>query len=162
MGYSPPGSSVHGILRARILEWAAISFSRGSSQPRDGTRVSSIAGRFFTIWATREASFSLEFDQFKGSPGECLYNIKAKGGGHHICSLSLTNWHANCISKTLHPKQNNYAAIRLHSTSFWLQGMCSLSLGFFLIIELNSQFFSMTKAELGLPLTLWQMIFFSI
>ena len=78
MGYSPPGSSVHGILRARILEWAAISFSRGSSQPRDGTRVSSIAGRFFTIWATREASFSLEFDQFKGSPGECLYNIKAR------------------------------------------------------------------------------------
>ena len=47
-------SSVHGILQARILEWVAISFSRGPSQPRDRTRVSCIAGRCFTIWATRE------------------------------------------------------------------------------------------------------------
>ena len=46
---SPPGSSVHGILQARILKWVAISYSRGSSQPRDETRVSRIAGRFFTI-----------------------------------------------------------------------------------------------------------------
>ena len=52
---SPPGSSVHGILQARILEWVAIPFSRGSSWPRDRTWVSRIAGRFFTIWATREA-----------------------------------------------------------------------------------------------------------
>ena len=52
---SPPGSSVHGILHARILEWVAIPFSRGSSQPRDRTRVSCVAGRFFTDWATREA-----------------------------------------------------------------------------------------------------------
>ena len=52
---SPLGSSVHGILQARILEWVAISFSRGSSQPRDQTLVSWIAGRFFTIWTTREA-----------------------------------------------------------------------------------------------------------
>ena len=43
------------ILQARILEWVAISFSRGSSQPRDWTLVSCIEGRFFTIWATREA-----------------------------------------------------------------------------------------------------------
>ena len=50
-----PGSSVHGILQARILEWVAISFSRGFSQPRYWTWVSCIAGRFFTIWATREA-----------------------------------------------------------------------------------------------------------
>ena len=39
---SPPGSSIHGILQARILEWVAISFSRGSSRPRDGTHVSCI------------------------------------------------------------------------------------------------------------------------
>ena len=51
-----PGSAVHGILQARILERAAISFSRGSSQPRDRTQVSCIADRRFTIWATREAS----------------------------------------------------------------------------------------------------------
>ena len=49
MDCSPPGSSVHGIPQAGILEWVAISFSRGSSQPRDQTQVSCIAGRFFSI-----------------------------------------------------------------------------------------------------------------
>ena len=52
---SPPSSSVHGILQARVLEWVAISFSRGSSRPRDWTQVSRIAGRCFNLWATREA-----------------------------------------------------------------------------------------------------------
>ena len=47
--------AVHGNLQARVLEWAAFPFSRGSSQPRDGTQVSHIAGGFFTSWATREA-----------------------------------------------------------------------------------------------------------
>ena len=51
---SPPGSSVHGIFQARVLEWVAISFSRGSSWPRDRTWVSGITGRLFTIWATRD------------------------------------------------------------------------------------------------------------
>ena len=51
---SPPGSSVHGIFQARVLEWVAISFSRGSSQPRDRTQVSHIAGRCFNLWAIRE------------------------------------------------------------------------------------------------------------
>ena len=49
------GYTVHGILQARILEWVAIPSSRGSSQPRDQTQVSHIAGGFFTISATREA-----------------------------------------------------------------------------------------------------------
>ena len=47
MDCSPPGTSLHGILRARVLKWAAISFSRGSSRPRDPTCVSSIVGRCF-------------------------------------------------------------------------------------------------------------------
>ena len=55
MGYSTSSSSVYGIFQARILEWVAISFSRGSSQPRDPIQVSYIAGRFFTVCATREA-----------------------------------------------------------------------------------------------------------
>ena len=55
MNCSLPGSSTHGILQARILEWVAIPFSRGSSCSRDQTPVYCIAGRFFTIWATREA-----------------------------------------------------------------------------------------------------------
>ena len=51
----PTDYSVHGILQARILEWVAFPFSRGSSQPRDRTQVSCGAGRFFPSWATREA-----------------------------------------------------------------------------------------------------------
>ena len=49
MDCSLPGSSIHGIFQARVLEWVAISFSMGSSQPRDRTRVSCIAGRCFTL-----------------------------------------------------------------------------------------------------------------
>ena len=52
---SLPGFSVHGIFQARVLEWVAVSFSRGSSQPRNWTQVSHIAGRRCTIWATKEA-----------------------------------------------------------------------------------------------------------
>ena len=55
MNCSLPGSSIHRISQARILEWIAISFSRGSSQPRDRTWVSCFAGRFFTVWATSKA-----------------------------------------------------------------------------------------------------------
>ena len=60
--HSPPGSSVHGILQARILQWVAVPFFRGSSQPRDQTQVSHIAGRLFTIWAKRKPIF------FQGQP----------------------------------------------------------------------------------------------
>ena len=55
MDCSPPGYCVHGIFQARILKWVAIPFSKGSCQPRDRTWVSCTAGRFFIIWATREA-----------------------------------------------------------------------------------------------------------
>ena len=55
----PMDYTVRGIHQARILEWVAFPFSRGSSQPRDQTQVSHIAGRFFTSWATREAQSSL-------------------------------------------------------------------------------------------------------
>ena len=57
MDYSPAGSPVHGISQARILDWVAIaiSFSKGSFRPRDESKVSSTAGRFFTDWAAEEA-----------------------------------------------------------------------------------------------------------
>ena len=55
MNCSLPGPSVHGILQPRIPEWVAIPFSRGSSQPRDWIWVCCLAGRFFTVWGTREA-----------------------------------------------------------------------------------------------------------
>ena len=57
MDCNPPGSSVHGILQARILEWVAISFSKGSSWPGDWTQVSHIAGRLFTNWVIRKDLF---------------------------------------------------------------------------------------------------------
>ena len=55
----PVDYTVHGILRAKILEWVAVLFSRGSSQPKDQTQVSHIAGGFFTSGVTREALFIL-------------------------------------------------------------------------------------------------------
>ena len=61
MDCSLPGSSIHGIFQARILEWVAISFSRGSSWPRDWTQVSGIAGRRFTVWTTREALIQIYY-----------------------------------------------------------------------------------------------------
>ena len=60
MDCSLPSSSAHGILQAKILEWVSISFSRGSSQHRDRTWVCCMAGRFFTIWATKEAHTPLK------------------------------------------------------------------------------------------------------
>ena len=57
MDCSLPGSSVHGILQAGILEWVAISFSRGSSWPKNWNQASGIAGGCFTDWASREAQY---------------------------------------------------------------------------------------------------------
>ena len=72
MDCSLPGSSVHGISQAIVLEWIAISFSRGSSRPRDQTRVSRLVDRCFTIWATGKSS---------------LWNSLGKNTG--VSSLSL-------------------------------------------------------------------------
>ena len=74
MDYSISGSSVHGIFQARVLEWIAIAFSRGSSWPRNRTRVSRIAGRRFTLWAAVYTSHNNEqylccnFKHQKGPP----------------------------------------------------------------------------------------------
>ena len=83
MDHSLPGSSVHGIFQAIVLEWTAISFSRGSSRPRDRTWVSRIVDRHFTGWATREVQISavateLEKVSFHSNPKErqCQRKIK--------------------------------------------------------------------------------------
>ena len=77
-----PSSSVHGILQARILEWVAISYSRGSSPPRDRTQVSHIAGRRFNLCTTREAlkykNPSTNIKDFKGGKEA---RLKEGGGG---------------------------------------------------------------------------------
>ena len=58
MDCSPPGSSVQGVLQARILEWVVMPSSKGSSQPGNQTQIFHIAGGFFTVWATREALYN--------------------------------------------------------------------------------------------------------
>ena len=78
---SPPGFSVHGIFQARILEWAAIFFSRGSTQSRDQTWVFFIPERYFTIWATR--IFSLF--------AKVLF-IFLPYKSFSLCNLSKTSW----------------------------------------------------------------------
>jgi len=86
--------TVHGILQARILEWVAFPFSRGSSWPRDRTQVSHIAGRFFTSWATSGEENSVEVNSTAqvtnkdGSTkwwdasilGDCVCNLKEESG----------------------------------------------------------------------------------
>ena len=79
---SPQSFSIHRILQARTLEWVAISFSKGSSWPRDWTQVSHIAGRHFNLCTTREAlkykNPSTNIKDFKGGKEA---RLKEKGGG---------------------------------------------------------------------------------
>ena len=77
MDCSLPGSSVHGIFQARVLELVAISFSRVSSWPRDGIQVSYIVGRHFIIWATREVSKGSRIWEASGKEAE-----DSSRGGH--------------------------------------------------------------------------------
>ena len=84
MDYSPPGSSVYGILQATILEWGAISFSRGSSQHRDRTQVSCIIGRYVTIWAKwfkalLKPGSSVTWEWFSCKEQEMQYHLTLKG-----------------------------------------------------------------------------------
>ena len=71
----PMDYTVHGILQARVLESVAFPFSRGSSQPRDRTQVSHIAGRFFTVWTTREAQ-----EYWSGQPIPSPEDVPNSGG----------------------------------------------------------------------------------
>ena len=77
---NPMDYTVHEILQARILEWVAFPFSRGSSQPRDRTQVSRAEGGFFTSWVTREAQ-GRSPGEGNGNPLQysCLDNPKDRG-----------------------------------------------------------------------------------
>ena len=87
MDCSLPGSSLHGILQARVLERVDISFSRGSSQLRDQTGVSHIPGRRFNLWATREVELILKMN--------CVYKFCSKKFTYHL----LSTWNS---SSTFH------------------------------------------------------------
>ena len=101
MDCSPPGSSVHGILQARILEWVAVSFSGGYSRPRDRTLVSYIAGGFFTTSATWEALFPFFFQ----SLATVLFEHEGRAMSllsflwHIICGLTYSRYSINFLSE---------------------------------------------------------------
>ena len=83
---SPASSSVHGILEARILEWVASPFSRGSSWPRVRIWVSCIAGRFFTDWAIREACKCWKYVQICPESHHVLVQTPKVVNGTFLCS----------------------------------------------------------------------------
>ena len=114
MNCSPPGSSVHEILQARILEWVAISFSKESSQPRDWTRVACIAGRFFMVWATREAPGFLEVQN--ALQLEAMYPSNPISPG--LCSLSPPQFlpHLRNSVSFSNTKLFHYVGLPIHSS----------------------------------------------
>ena len=87
MDCSPPGSSIHGIFQARVLEWVAISFFRGSSRPKDRTRVSHVVDRCFTTLQRLQLEGLSQFHLGLISPS----------------SLSLLIWTPSCFSSFTHP-----------------------------------------------------------
>ena len=104
--------TVHGILQARILEWVAFPFSRASSQPRDWTQVSCIAGRFFTSWATREAWGSFQPRIKLGSPMS-----PALAGGFFTTVLPGPGW-GSCRENTTAASIQHQWSSRLNDGSF--------------------------------------------
>ena len=86
MDCSLPRSSVHGIFQARVLEWVAIAFSRGSSQPKDRTQVSCIVGRRFTVWAITLSTVQVPyFCLGKGVPEAWVLSELFFSGGFIYC-----------------------------------------------------------------------------
>ena len=135
MDSSPPGSSVHGVLQARILEWVAISFCKGSSWPRDWTWVSCIAGGFFTIWVTREHSacrvicFLLEV----GFPGRnyisllpSIHEIKDIVLATICVSMVRYPLHSTCLKNILggvNSKQT-WVSVGAKDSQYWVSPPC--------------------------------------
>ena len=117
------GSSIHGISQARVLEWVAFSFSRGSSQPRDQTQVSCNAGRHFNLWAIREALCLLRPSQIPFPPYISIFLSLARGNLHmaqHSCRPWITILYWSRINPSLLEK---YLANYFRSTFWWpMQG----------------------------------------
>ena len=116
MDCSSSGSSVHGILQARILEWVAIPFSRGSSWPRGQTQVFCTVGRFFAIWAIEEALFGWWLDAIYVSYRTWLNFVSWLLGSnlkqapslkmmliHRVCFWCLNEYAVLCLGDQLCP-----------------------------------------------------------
>ena len=114
MDCSLPGSSVHEILQEKILEWVAISFSRGSSRPRDRTWVSCIAGRCFTVRAIREAPKEYWSGLTCPPPGVLQ--------GSNLCLLCTLHWQAGSLPQAPpgKPAQPSMAVMPLYCNYLFL------------------------------------------
>ena len=109
MDCSLPGSSLHGILQARVLEWVAISFSRGSSQLRDRTGVSHIPGRHFNLWATREAPETAKsITKYTNCPGR---DARYKRFRPFHLDRSCTTRHQGSADVTVKELQKSWVAV---------------------------------------------------
>ena len=159
MDCSLPGSSVHGILQARILEWVAIPFSRGSSWPRDWTWVSCIAGRFFTIWATREATLPRSIYK---SCGWEWQRGKASGGwsgGSHGAQIDVNTVSHNAIWSLLAHLFVHYIWTRQKSLSRMRESCEKLVEG--VVWEIGTQINKMVKYNCALKKiskVMWQKV----
>ena len=105
--------TVHGILQARILEWVVVPFSRGSSQQRDQTQVSHIAGRFFTSWATREAQ-----EYWSGEPIPSLGDLPDSGIEPGPTALQILYQLSYREAQLQKQTQNNPQTWKCHVTEF--------------------------------------------
>ena len=104
MGCSLPHSSVHGIFQAIVLEWIAISFSRGSSQPRAQTWVSRTVDRCFTVWATKEEFLILNGMELKG---EAFGRWSGHKGGAFMNGIRALSFLLPCLdSASRWPSRN--------------------------------------------------------
>ena len=102
----PMDYTIHGILKAGILEWVAISFPRGSSQPSDWTQVSHTAGRFFTSWTIREAqeywSGSLSLSSRSSWPGIKLGSLHCRWILHQLSYQGSPVHYSKCFQFLSH------------------------------------------------------------
>ena len=123
MDYSLPGSSVHGIYQARTLEWVAISFSRGSSWPRDQTQVSCIASRRFTIWATSDLdTYSLKSYIFQtlGEEGSHFTDKEKQNPAYTVRMKAQFFWaHLPCLLSLCYHRTKVYAKSTIPYYQFW-------------------------------------------
>ena len=119
---------VHGILKARILEWVAFPFSRGSSQARDQTQVSCVPGRFFTHWATREDKFAPKNVMVIVWWSTAFWSTIAFWiwQNHYICEVGLANqWDA---PKTAMPAAGTGQQKGPNSSPWqWLTACCTIN-----------------------------------
>ena len=120
MDCSLPGSSIHGIFQARVLEWIAISFSRRSSRSRDWTWVSRIVGRCFTDWATREVHKIWEEYIILNA---ILYKVLSLGIFWIICEGGTMCWENSVLYYQYVPLNYMHVWIFYWSSSIWMSSI---------------------------------------